>query len=160
MLAHGRWFSPGTPASSITKTGRHDIAEILLKVALNNQNQAINQLLSFGHCNVYPYSIMSKDTYNHRLSITTTKHGSEHKYSKMVSRFCSTGDIWRGTIMSNNEERIGLRSQKCTVRKPKQFTITIKYRYYTIVMSCHVTFQIYTSCRYMYLCNVQVTFMK
>ena len=31
LLAHGRWFSPGTPASSTTKTGRHDIAEILLK---------------------------------------------------------------------------------------------------------------------------------
>jgi hypothetical protein len=29
----------GTPASSITKTGRHDIAEILLKVALNTVNQ-------------------------------------------------------------------------------------------------------------------------
>ena len=38
LLAHGRWFSPDTPASSITKTGRHDIAEILLKVALNNKN--------------------------------------------------------------------------------------------------------------------------
>ena len=35
LLAHGRWFSPGTPASSTTKTGRHDIAEILLKVELN-----------------------------------------------------------------------------------------------------------------------------
>jgi len=31
LLDHGRWFSP---ASSTTKTGRHDIAEILLKVAL------------------------------------------------------------------------------------------------------------------------------
>ena len=39
LLAHGRWFSPGTPASSTTKTGRHDIAEILLKVALNAVNQ-------------------------------------------------------------------------------------------------------------------------
>jgi hypothetical protein len=28
-----------TPASSTTKTGRHDIAEILLKVALNTINQ-------------------------------------------------------------------------------------------------------------------------
>jgi hypothetical protein len=48
LLAHGRWFSPGTPASSTTKTGRHDIAGILLKVALNtkNQNQILcNQLL-------------------------------------------------------------------------------------------------------------------
>jgi hypothetical protein len=27
LLVHGRWFSPGIPASSTTKTGRHDIAE-------------------------------------------------------------------------------------------------------------------------------------
>jgi hypothetical protein len=39
LLAHGRWFSQGTPASSTTKTGRHDMAEILLKVALNSKNQ-------------------------------------------------------------------------------------------------------------------------
>jgi hypothetical protein len=36
LLAHGRWFSPGTPASSTTKTGRHDIAVILLQVALKH----------------------------------------------------------------------------------------------------------------------------
>jgi hypothetical protein len=29
------WFSPGTPVSSTTNTDRHDITEILLKVALN-----------------------------------------------------------------------------------------------------------------------------
>jgi hypothetical protein len=34
LLAQGRWFSPGTPASSTIKTGCHDIAEILLEVAL------------------------------------------------------------------------------------------------------------------------------
>jgi hypothetical protein len=39
LLAHGRWFSAGTPASSTTTTGHHDIAEILLKVALNTNNQ-------------------------------------------------------------------------------------------------------------------------
>jgi len=39
LLAHGRWFFPGTPASSTTKTDRHDIAEILLKVTLNTKNQ-------------------------------------------------------------------------------------------------------------------------
>ena len=37
LLAHGRWFSPGTLASSITKTSRHDIAEILLKVVLKHE---------------------------------------------------------------------------------------------------------------------------
>jgi hypothetical protein len=43
LLAHGRWFSPGTPASSTTKTGRHDIVEILLKVALNTKKIKSNQ---------------------------------------------------------------------------------------------------------------------
>jgi hypothetical protein len=41
LLAHGQWFSPGTPASFTTKTGH---AEILLKVVLNTKNQ-INLLL-------------------------------------------------------------------------------------------------------------------
>jgi len=41
LLAHGLWFFPGTLASSTTKTVRHDIAEILLKVALNTKNQSI-----------------------------------------------------------------------------------------------------------------------
>jgi len=42
LLAHGRWFSPGTPASSTTKTGRHDIVESGVKQ--NQSNQSINQL--------------------------------------------------------------------------------------------------------------------
>jgi hypothetical protein len=42
LLVHGRWFSPGTPASSTANTGCHDIAEILLKGALNTINQISN----------------------------------------------------------------------------------------------------------------------
>ena len=34
-LATGRWFSPDNPVSSTNKTDRHDIKEIVLKVALN-----------------------------------------------------------------------------------------------------------------------------
>ena len=37
LLAHGRWFSLGTLASSTTKTGRHDIAEIGVKHNKSNQ---------------------------------------------------------------------------------------------------------------------------
>jgi hypothetical protein len=49
----GAWFSPGTPASSTTKIGRHDIAEILLKVALNTKNQIkSNQILIVANTNV------------------------------------------------------------------------------------------------------------
>ena len=34
-LATGQWFSPGPPVFSTNKSDPHDIAEILLKVALN-----------------------------------------------------------------------------------------------------------------------------
>jgi hypothetical protein len=59
LLAHGRWFSPCTPASSTTKTGRHNIAEILLKVELNTKNQSINYLNLNCTCGVY--SLMPRD---------------------------------------------------------------------------------------------------
>ena len=45
LLVHGQWFSPGTLASSTTKTDNHDRAEILLKVALNTVNQIIKSNL-------------------------------------------------------------------------------------------------------------------
>jgi hypothetical protein len=70
LLANGRWFSPGTPVSSTTKTGRHEIAEILLKVALKYQNQSMNQSINLSsnytsdfHIGIYklflqPYTIL------------------------------------------------------------------------------------------------------
>jgi hypothetical protein len=42
MLAHGQWFSLGTRLLPPLKTGRHDIAEILLKVVLNTKNLNLN----------------------------------------------------------------------------------------------------------------------
>ena len=42
----GRWFSPGTPVSSTNRTAHHDIAEILLKVALNTVNITLNCTLN------------------------------------------------------------------------------------------------------------------
>jgi hypothetical protein len=46
LLAHGRWFSAGTPASSTTKTGRHGIAEILLKVALSTIKYKLRRIFN------------------------------------------------------------------------------------------------------------------
>ena len=48
-LATGQWFSPGTPVSSTNKTDRHNIAQILLKVALNAIIQTNNLLLVQAH---------------------------------------------------------------------------------------------------------------
>ena len=42
MLAHGRWFSPGTAASSTTKTGRHDVAETFAESGIKHK-KSINQ---------------------------------------------------------------------------------------------------------------------
>jgi hypothetical protein len=55
LLAHGRWFSPGTSVSSTTKSGRHDIAEILLKVALSTIYLSIIINLQLKLCTRYVY---------------------------------------------------------------------------------------------------------
>jgi hypothetical protein len=47
-LAADRWLSPGTPVSSTNKTDRHDITEILLKVALNTTTLCPTTVLLFG----------------------------------------------------------------------------------------------------------------
>jgi hypothetical protein len=53
LLAQGRWFSP---ASSTTKTGRKDIAEIMLNVALKHQKS--NQSLWIVHLFYCPFGIL------------------------------------------------------------------------------------------------------
>jgi len=45
LLAHGRWFSPGTPASSTTKTCRHEIAEIFCESGIKHHKS--NQIKSY-----------------------------------------------------------------------------------------------------------------
>ena len=69
LLAHGRLFCPGIPASSTTKTGRHDIAEILLKVALNTKNQSIDgyDILTY---NLYTFMQTLKKTKTINISRT------------------------------------------------------------------------------------------
>ena len=51
LLAHGWWFSPGTPASTTTNTGRHDIAEILLKVAFKSILSDVCKIIQGHHRN-------------------------------------------------------------------------------------------------------------
>ena len=62
LLAQGQWFSLGTPASSSTKTGHHDIAEILLKVTLKHQkiSQSIHLFCAwfFYGCILYNYRLL------------------------------------------------------------------------------------------------------
>ena len=62
-LATGRWFSSCTLVSSTNKTDRHDITEILLKVALNTINQPTITISDRGfitilYCGSWHYQIV------------------------------------------------------------------------------------------------------
>ena len=48
LFGHCRWwFSLGTPTSSTTKTGRHDITEILLSESGVKHQKSINQSIFY-----------------------------------------------------------------------------------------------------------------
>jgi hypothetical protein len=69
LLAHGRWFSPGTPASFSTKTGPHDIVEILLKVALSTINQIKSNIIVLMAAVVSVVCLLLKCEYWHNIYI-------------------------------------------------------------------------------------------
>ena len=73
LLAHGRWFSPGIPASSTTKTGCHDIAEILLKVTLKHQKSKINQ-----SCSIVSRRKTAKTNHRMKPYSKSLQNGNDH----------------------------------------------------------------------------------
>ena len=75
------WFSSGTPASSTTKTGPHDIAEILLKVALNTISLTLDLLkgIIMGGHNLYRI-------FNGKISKVLQKIFQLEKFEDTVNR--------------------------------------------------------------------------
>jgi hypothetical protein len=65
VVTYGRWFSSGTPASSTTKTGHHDMTEILLKVALNTKNQIKSSLAAASR--VHPFCNLQSRARTHAV---------------------------------------------------------------------------------------------
>jgi len=107
LLAQGRWFSPGTPASSTTKTGRHDIAEILLKVALNTINQSIKNTTNTIACqrNKIVNTTIRKTSYVTQpcfklLKITKTLNQDTFGNSLLQTKMCSP--YYHAKYTSNN----------------------------------------------------------
>jgi len=96
LLVHGRRFSPVTPASSTTKTVRHDIAEILLKVALKHQKS--NQI--FLTCNLYIYT-------EHRIQLFRgmINLGFEIDIKNTLLRNTSFENDKTSTVLALNPER-------------------------------------------------------
>ena len=146
MLAHGRWFSPGTPASSTTKTGRHDIAEILLKLALNT-NQSINQ--SINHFRVdnggqvleggnnWPLRGWKRSLWEGGIHGIGFVHGQMIKKRGRISRELIHVSDWFPTLINlaggslDGTNRIDGLDQWNTIR----LVITYKYKYHTLLSS-------------------------
>ena len=81
-LATGQWFSPGSPVSSTNKTDRHNITEIVLKVALNTIKQTKTNKHVYIHVIItYMYYLSLILNYN-RLSIVLIVYGSEAEVLK------------------------------------------------------------------------------
>ena len=68
-LVADRWFSPGPPVSSTNKTDRHDIAEILLKVALNTIKPTSQSMSYHWH-----RLLLSMSYHWHRLLLSMSYH--------------------------------------------------------------------------------------
>ena len=106
LLSQGRWFSPGTPASSNTKIDRHDIAEILLKVALKYQkpNQINQSSIHFQQYNSYTMEVSDlwqQKCRKYRIHFIISRYTSTpchgHKSSAQNLRFLPTAlklDKW------------------------------------------------------------------
>ena len=99
LLAHGRWFSSGTPVSSTTKTDWHDIAEIMLKVALNTINHQINQFS-------FPSKIMIKDEIFAHTHTHIYIYGYTGGYLLELRRSVTTGSATSGTGIDHTSQHL------------------------------------------------------
>jgi hypothetical protein len=83
-LAAGRLFAPGTPVSSTNKTDRHDITEILLKVALSTITLTPNIIIS-----TYSNNNKDKDVeLTWTISLTKYKDATRNLLISKIIKFC------------------------------------------------------------------------
>jgi hypothetical protein len=98
-LAAGQWFSPGTPVSSTNKTDRHDITEILLKVALLtiSIDYNIRELNEKIHPNSRLFRVFKVRTQHHiRLHIVTRTYCNFKSYHYGIRQLRKLTKVLRG----------------------------------------------------------------
>jgi hypothetical protein len=79
-LAAGWWVYPGTPVSSTNRTDHHDIAEILLKVALNTITLTPNILICIPRLSLHSLIRLKKDQNSFSLVLYLTGAGRYSPY--------------------------------------------------------------------------------
>jgi hypothetical protein len=87
-----RWFSPGPLVSSTSTTDRHDITEILLKVALNTRSRfELTTYVVIGT----GYICSCKSNY-HTIMATTAPNN--HAFITYIKEICRFSFRWRGSM--------------------------------------------------------------
>jgi hypothetical protein len=124
----GRWFSLGTPISSTNKTDRHDIAEILLKVALYTINQ-------------------TKPTFH--LSQVTDKlyHICCIEYTSPWTGFEFTTLMVIGTDCTGSKYMTHLHMLLCMINYIELRTCLSIYRR-NLLITCYLLYMLCTSCKF------------
>ena len=89
-LAAGRCFSPGTPFSSTNKTDRHDITEILLKVAWST----ITLTLKYGIGSFITSLGIPQREYNRKPPISQSKVDPQYDSGNKLQDLPSTVIDW------------------------------------------------------------------
>ena len=69
LLAHDRWFSPGTPSSSTTKAGHQDIAESGIKHNKSGNIWPFSQSSYINDMHVYHYRTFSSIIFKKKINI-------------------------------------------------------------------------------------------
>ena len=87
-LAAGRWFTPGPPVSSTNKTDRHDITEILLKVALNTINNQPTTLTLLTRFYVRMCILLICGKHDHIISLRGEVWAHKNSLSQVSEQLC------------------------------------------------------------------------
>ena len=125
LLARGRWFSSGT------KTGGHDIAEILLNGVVNTTNQSIHRYDS---------------GYTDECSITTNNNTKKNiKYNKITKKQKNWFCMWSRKLCYYRSFELILRFKWDSCCHIFNFVYIIVCLYFILVFILSVLFQVVVS---------------
>ena len=153
-LVAGRWFSPGTPVSSINKTDRHDITEILLKGSLSTINYLPPQPKFHFHWTMSLYCLQYYLNYDF-----SEKWPLYHRQSQRINIFYKTFPAliykqflcYDVTITTGLLSRLHLQKQS----KPSDWTSQVirSYDAYILQKFCKISVGTLNQLAFTSLCN-------
>ena len=131
-LATGRWFSQGPPVSSTNKTDRHDIAEVLLKVALNTTK--LNKTFGLVHSKEKIFEVSANQ--KQELSMTGTLFASGIFVEVLTNIIpARIGSNWLSSFREDNQNVKSLQTNRWRDGCQQNLLLLFKTRPWILVMA-------------------------